>query len=110
MADEQNQHCQTEHTPYCDVISSDAGFSLSQDLNGLKVIEHWLTVFFPGHVMGKETILVLLHLFADMFDLCVHFSVWGVFIWEVKINEEKNDRPVEKYKLFINLAKLEKEF
>jgi len=63
-----------------DTISIDAGFSLSEERNGLKVIGYWYKVYFPGHVMGKETVLRLLHLYADMFDLCIYFSVWSIFV------------------------------
>ena len=64
----------------CDMISNDATFSLSEDWNGLKVIGYWHTVFFPCHVMGSETVLPLLHLYCDMFDLCIYFSVWDIFV------------------------------
>ena len=69
MADEQNQHCKTEHV--CDTISTDAGLSLSEDQNVLEVIGYWHAVFFPCHVVGKESVLGLSHLYADMFDLCI---------------------------------------
>lgn len=90
-------------------ICSDAGFSLSEYLNELKVVGYWHTIFFPGHVVCKETILFLLHLYAGMFDLCIYLSVWSYLFGKWNQMRRKIERPVDEYKLFINSVELENE-